>query len=338
MAVIRYKCDTCKREIELVENQSGLEVMNRCVITDGCRGELYRTDRLQDYIRGQFPARVPGLDDYTPRRVLYNHEQNVAATEWFVEHNLGVAPSLQVLIDVIEAPEEEEEAAACVLRTTDGNTTQVETTDYTVTITGPNTLTITFDDAQSGLAQVLARSSACDVVEETEDEDTPIFALTNDSLLSFATLNSTYSESSTVTVEIVYTPPGSTTTITKSYVAANSASEESPWNDFRTALIQGRRYRVRSFDTFVSEMSDGTIPDGSSWYIGAIDAAPLDDQGVFILLSQSPYDNVDKITDQDIDASTVDASNAELSFFTRDRELYTFVPVITSVFPPIREV
>lgn len=343
MAIIRYKCTVCKREIDLPENQKGLEVMNRCVITEGCRGELYRLTRKQDFIRGDFPPRVPGLTDYTPRRVLYNHDQAVGAREWFVEHNLGVAPAVEVLVDRVTDSGESFTSTPCAVRDTDSSTTSlIETTDFQVTITGPNTLTITFDDPESGLAQCIARSSAPVVVEEevvTEAAATQLTA--TGSFLTVATRNDTITSGSSVDFEVKYTAPGSTTPTTVTYTAPPTTSSDSPWNDFDNVQIAGKTYQVRSFDAFVSGMSDGTIPDGSSFYFNRINDGGLrtiQSGEVIILLALDPYANVDKVQDRIIDVSRVTSENAALSLFHSDRELFAFTSIITSTFPPIREV
>lgn len=342
MAIIRYKCTVCKREIDLTENQRGLEVMNRCIITDGCRGELYRIDRKQDFIRGEFPPRVPGLTDYTARRVLYNHFQTVATTQWFVEHNLGVAPAVEVLGDRAAENSEEFLDTPCVNRAEEGNFTQVEVTDFQVTITGPNTLTITFDNPESGQAQCIARSSAPVAAEEAAETAAETTQLTaTGSILTIATLNRTISENSSIDVDLVYTAPGATTSTTVTYTVPASTTSASPWDDFDTIQIAGKNYQVRSFDIFTSGMTDGTIPDGSSFYVGEIDdggARDIESGEVLVLLALDPYATVDKVQDRIIDLSRVTATNAAVSLFTSDRELFAFTPVITSTFPPIREV
>ena len=342
MAVVRYKCDVCKRELEVPENKRGLDFVDRCIITEGCRGSLYKLERKQDFLRGEFPAKVPGLRDYTPRRVLYNHTQAIAATEWFIEHNLGVAPSVQVLIEMSTTINEEQELVPCVLRNNTENFDEVETTDFTINIISPNELTIIFPNPQSGIAQLIARSSAPITTEEAEEAATPTFQLTTSTIVSIATLNSTIPSGSSIDLSLVYTPPGSSSSITQSYTVPTTIAAASPWNDFPSILIQGRQYKVRSFDAFISEMGDGTIPNGSSFYFSQIDTGSGDrailSREVIVLLALSPYDDVDKVKDQLIDASRVTAINAELSFFYQDRELFAFTPIITSTFPPIREV
>jgi len=338
MAIIRYKCNVCKREIELPENPRGLEVINKCVITDGCRGELYRIARKQDFIRGEFPSSVPGLSDYTARRVLYNHTQAVSATEWFITHNLGVAPSVQVLLNKSSAAVEDVTETPCVLRNATEGFDQVETTDFTIEIISPNELVIRFTDPQSGLAQIIARSTAPVVTEEAVEAETPTFQLSNDTLITIATLNDTLLPASNISLDVVYTAPGSTSPITENYTVTPVVSTSSPWNDFTTVLIQGRQYRVRSYDAFITGMVDGTIPDGSSFYFSQVDARAIEPQEIFILLALSPYADVDKVTNQVIDSNRITASNAESSLFHRSRELFAFTPVIVSTFPPIRNI
>lgn len=342
MAIIRYGCTVCKRELEIPENKRGLEVIHRCIITDGCRGYLYKLERKQDFIRGEFPSKVPGLIDFTARRVLYNHEQAVAAREWYVVHNLGVAPSVQVLVNRSVITSEIQEEIPCILRNNTETFEQVETTDFTKEITSPNTLTIRFTDPQSGLAQMIARSTAPVVTEEVVATTSSTFQITNDSLLTIATLNNTIPSTQSVNINIVFTPPGEASLSPITYTASSSVASESPWNDFSTILIQGKQYKVRSFDTYITEMANGTIPNGSSFYINKIGVGSplrtLTTGEVIILLALSPYADIDKITNQLIDTNRIDATNAELALFYQSRELYAFTSIISSTFPPIREV
>lgn len=347
MAVIEYKCNVCKREIEIPENKQGLEVIQRCVITEGCRGELYRIGRKQDFIRGDFPNRVPGLTDYTPRRALYNHTQSVAARDWFITHNMGVVPSIQVLINSAAATAATDENIPCVARGDVDSYVQVETLDFTIEIVNANELILHFSDPQSGVAQLVARSTAPVVVTGTTVAAAETFQLTaTGSLLTVATLNEVIPEPNTIILEITYVSPDGATTIVQPYNITTSADAASPWNDFETILIQGKRYKVRTFDAYIPEMGNGVLPNGTSFYVSSLDiqaagSPPPRDiapREVFILLGLSPYDNIDKIKDQVIDASSVTATNAELSFFLSDRELFAFDTVIDSTFPPIRQV
>lgn len=346
MAIIRFKCTVCKREVEIPENKNGLEIIDRCVITSGCRGSLYRIDRKQDFIRGEFPPSVAGLTDWSARRALYNHEQTVRSSEWRIVHNMGVSPSVQVLIDRAILIDEEADVP-CEVRSDLETFEQIETLDFSVEIVSRNELIIRFENPESGFAQLIARSTAREVAVTAVEEEDATFQLTNNSLLTVATLNSTISSSISFDIDVNYIPPGETLPITKTYtVGTGLPNVNSPWNDFNNIIVDGRRYKVRTFDTFVSEFADGTIGDGSSFYFGNISATMLgspvsrlvNPREIFILLALSPYSNVDKVFNRIVDIQRVTASNAELAFFQQDNELFAFQNIITSVFPPIREV
>lgn len=338
MAVIQYQCDTCKREIDLGEFARGLEVMSRCIITNGCRGKLFRINRLQDFIRGNFPDRVAGLIDYSARRVLFNHTQSVPSTTWFVTHNLGVIPSVEIEIEITSGSQAEFTSVPCQFRTVEGSFNLIETTDFTVTVTGPNTLTITFNDPRSGVAQLVARSSAPTVTQTAVDADQPTIQLSTGSLITIATLDSVISPMSPVPVDIAFTPPGSVVPVINSYIASTIQDNNSPWFDFINVLIDGKRYTVRNIDTFVPGFIDGTIPDGSAFYFSSINSQLPSLGEVNLLLSLSPFATVDKITNSFIDVSRVTALNSQVSFFHNNRELFAFTGVVSSVFPNIREI
>ena len=99
MAVVVYKCDVCKREIQLQRKIRSLESIGRCTITNGCRGSLYQIDLLEDFVRGALPDPVSGLDDWQQRKVLHNHEQAIERDEWIIEHNMGSFPIVSVFVD-----------------------------------------------------------------------------------------------------------------------------------------------------------------------------------------------------------------------------------------------
>lgn len=347
MAVIEYKCTVCKREIEIPENKTGLEVMQRCIITERCRGELYRIGRKQDFLRAAFPDRVSGLTDYTARRALYNHTQSVDARDWFVIHNMGVVPSVQVLINSSAATAITDTDLACALRGDTEAQAQIETTDFTIEVVDANELIIHFESPQSGTAQLIARSTAiAPVIEESTTAPEQFQLTATGSILTVATLNEIIPEPNDITLDITYNSPDGNTTVVHTYDIGTSANTTSPWDDFETILIQGKRYKVRTFDAFIPEMADGTLPNGSSFYFSSLDVQAdgsppprgINAREVFVLLGLDPYDNVDKVKDQVIDTSKVTADNAELSFFTTNRELIAFESTIDSTYPIIREV
>ena len=144
MSIVVYRCDVCTREIELQKNPNGVETIQRCKITHGCRGKLYQVDVLPDYIRGSLPDNVTGLENWVQRRVLSDHTQSIERSEWTVTHNLGAFPSYSVFVDrpLVDDLEHREEITP----------TDVEIVDS-------NTLILKFDRNWSGIAQFVARAS-----------------------------------------------------------------------------------------------------------------------------------------------------------------------------------
>ena len=172
MAVIKYRCTDCDREIELIERPQSLETIGRCIVTNKCRGNLYRTDRLEDYVVGRFPGDVTGLTNWIQRKVVYDHTQSIADSIWTVVHDLGVNPSVQVIVD------REEVIDGVVTATT------IEIQPDTVTIIDENTLVLTFDRPESGIAQIVARSTRSTELIEEADPGITYLPVTVDGILT----------------------------------------------------------------------------------------------------------------------------------------------------------
>jgi hypothetical protein len=335
MAIVVYKCDVCKREVELERNISGLENINRCTITHGCRGKLYQVKVLQDFVRGRLPNQVAGLDDWRQRKVLYNHEQTIEREEWIIEHNLGTFPSISVFINV---------------PTEDDANNQEEVVPTDTIIIDEDTVKLVFNKALSGLAQLVARQSDPDllrpftglniVVEELQQ-----LSFTGD--IAVATRISTVGEAEEIDLDVEYT----TTTnavVSSTYTAdANETGTDSPWFDIDKVIIKGKIYTVRSFNGYISEMADETVASGSTFTFTGIDdkqASPpvtraIAQDEVLILFAQSPFDSIDKVTTQYIDVYDVITSNNNNFAFVYDTgEFFADKEIIQEIYPPIRSV
>lgn len=327
MAIITYKCTVCNREIELPRNPQGLEVIGRCVITEGCRGELYQINVNQDYVHGNFPPPVEGLTDWTKRRVLYDHFQTVRSNEWLIKHNLGVNPALHVYGE----------------RPTENGPELIKIEPDSITVVNENTLRLTFSRAETGRAQCVARSTQHAVTVEQQvlqTSSTEAFQLTSSSELTIATTdNSTINQ-----VELSFIAPnGQVTAIV--YQVDNSPAITSPWSDYQQIMIQGIVYTVRSLNVINKpEFTDGTVIDSSSFYVSGIQTSrdnnirTPNEKEILILLSQSPYTVYDKIVNQYIDATGVIKDLAPFSFYYSSGELFGYSNLIKDVFPHIKQI
>lgn len=140
MAVIVYECDTCNRKIELPQNLKGLEVMSRCIITQNCKGKLFKVGKKDSKNGTSLPYPDPiYLTDWSPRKIFLKFEQTTKSKLWKVIHNLGTIPSVEVHIF-------------------DSAGTLIETTDYVVINNNTTSTEISFRDPITGIVQLYSRS------------------------------------------------------------------------------------------------------------------------------------------------------------------------------------
>ena len=328
MTVIVYKCNVCKREIELQQNVDGLETIGRCTITHGCRGALYQTAVRDDFVRGKIPESVAGLDNWQQRKVLFNHQQSIERSEWLIIHNLGTYPSVSVFVDrPIEGDLDNRE----------------EITPEDIEIVDDNTLILRFDRPWSGIAQLVARQSDPDllrpfvsVIPEVED----IRQLSNNGEITIATRISTIGEPASLQVELTYSTTQNTTPVVI-YDADDQPAIDSAWQTFNKIVFKGKIYTVRSFNGITPDMISGVIGNGSTFRVTRIEAdgslrAPQ--QNEVIILANSPFEDVDKVTDKYVDVASVTETENIFSFIYDVGEFYAEPDIVQSVYPLIRSV
>ena len=336
MAITTYKCDTCNRDIELLRNPKGLEVMGRCIITHGCRGSLFQTNIHQDYIRGSIPDPVVGLDDWKQRKVLHNHSQAIERNEWIIEHNMGVVPSVSVFVNQ-------------PIQNNPDNQTEITPTD--IIALDDNILKLVFERAWAGNAQLVSKQSDPNLLQPsirvaTEDEETP-FQISNFGEISIATRLDIDEEEPIISLLVEYnTTQG--TTVQEIYEiddqpSLNSAWQGSAYNRIVVNVNSTRQpFTVRSFNGITTNMTSGNIDSGATFKFISIDATgtpqPINKGEILILLASSPYDIVDKILDQYIDVYDVSDTNNQFGFFYGNSEFFATSDIIINVFPPILNV
>ncbi len=332
MAVVQFKCDTCKRIIELPRDPQGLEIIQRCIITEGCRGKLLQQQIFENFIRGTPTPPAQGLEDWEPRKALFNYTQTISRSEWVIEHNMGIFPSVQVFAD---AP------------TINDPNNRVEVTPQDIITIDENNIKLIFDTNTSGVAQLIARETDPTVFnkkEIIEVQSLEPLQITANAYLSLATLSSIDSPNPTPTnidFEIVYFPAEGAS-ITKTYSTDLIPSIESPWSSQTTILIKGKVFNVRSFSILVPEMSTGEISNGSTFQITRIDLNPtsnfqdINPGEIFILLAREPYTNFDTITNKIIDVTDVSPTQNTFSFIFSQGEMYSDISIIQNIYPLIR--
>lgn len=258
MTVITYQCNKCQRQINLVQQKTGIDHIGHCNITAGCRGVLYQIDVHQDYIRGQIPPSVEGLQNWEQRKVLYNYIQTVARDTWNIVHNLGTLPVVEVFVSV----------------PTSQNPNNLQAIQpETITFPDANTAILTFPRVYSGQAQLIARASNPDLLHPRPViPSVPVtnLQLTNNGELTLATKISSIGSLPNITVILQYT--SATGTTTRGYTATNSPNSESPWSDVNTILVKGKGYIVRTMDIQSIETVNGTITNGTTIQLVGVNA------------------------------------------------------------------
>lgn len=332
MAVVVYKCDTCKRTLDKVRNIEGLEIVDRCTITHGCRGKMYQNDLFLDYKRGQLPAEVVGLDDWQQRRVLYDHIQAIESFQWLIPHNLGTVPAVSVFVDrpLIDDPD---------------NRDEITPTD--IQIISPDVMLLVFERSYSGVAQLVARQSdpalvspSQRVVVDTTQTATQFSAGTE---VTIATRLIEGVEPAVINLQIAYKTSGGSEQLV-SYTADDQPAIASPWSDVDKVVIRGKIYIVRSFNALIAEMTTGIIGNGSTFRFVDIDTAgvaafrPIERSEMFLLLATSPFDKVDKVTNKFIDVADVTETENPFGFIYDTGELYALDTIVRPLFPPIHSI
>lgn len=330
MPIVAYRCDVCKREIELQQRPEGLERISRCTITNGCRGRLFQEEVLLDFIRGQRPPPVPGLDDYVQRRVLFNHTQTIARDEWDIVHDLGTSPSVQVFVD---------------RPTSEDPNNQIEILEQDQEVVSPDRLKLRFDRPETGIAQLIARQSDPILLRPLQTLFEPEVApqrLTAQGELTIATLDTTVGVSPLITLQVEFQIAGGGLAIF-TYTADDQPSIKSPWLNINRVVIAGKPYTVRSFPMINAEVLRLTA-NGSTFQftgydpLGVVNFQPINEDDIFILLADPPFENVDTIDDEAIDVTSVAPDNNPFAFAISGTETIADPVVVERIFPLIRPI
>ena len=325
MAIVTYKCDTCKRTKEIIRNIYGLETPSRCVVTHGCRGKMYHQDIKQDYVRGRTPPDVVGLDNWQQRRILKDYEQAIERDEWTIVHNLGNSVNISVFVNQ---------------PTSDDPDNQEEIIPDDIIIISPDAIKLVFSRPYSGKAQLIARASdphLLNPVVAAQEEVAPALQISNSGEITLATRISTTGEAADMNVQLTYSTPQETVQVIE-YVADDQPAIESPWVDYNKVVIKGNIYLIRSFNGIVPEMASGVIGNGSTFRFTGIDGNPPNTNDVFLLLASSPFTVVDKITNNIVDITNISETVNPFTLAYDTGEFFVDPVTFQSVYPPVRSV
>jgi len=350
MATIEYKCDTCKRKITLSENDTGMTVFAKCIITEGCKGTLYKLARNQNIVRQDliFPPPVNGLDDYTQRRVFYDQTFNILANPWEINHDMGVLPAITVYL----------------FNELTGDPEEVSQDEYTVNIIDNDNLEILFSSQKRGIVHLIARSSVPINVATVPDLDN-LFQVSNTGYMTLivpSIVNVDDDPSGQITLnlddldlEVVVQAPTDEAVTNSGTFLVDALTSESPWFGWGQVLVRKRRNlstkSTQLWDLVNPTPTDPTyilladIPNGTSIEITAIryrntamgylgQYIDIEPRSLMLLLGNSPYSVTDKIRDRLVDVGRLPIT-LNGKFYVFDGEIYIDNSVIEMIYPQI---
>lgn len=327
MSVVVYECDVCKREIQRSQNIFGLESVGRCVITDGCRGRLLQQEVKPSYAVGHSTVPVIGLTDWTPRKILFTHTQEIVRQRWVIEHNLNGLPIINAYVYPYG---------------TDGKLIQVE--PKSIEYLSNNSLALTFATSKAGVVQLIMRSSVSDDqitslkpknIESRYDTERFVLSestqLTNGSdtngELTIATriattVTSGFDPYADIVVQPYYLSPSTLTILPlfgpmtfKAIDRLPVDSSTSPWGGATKIVVQGHQYLLRSANIHPAAGALNTlgVPEGAPVFFtvthkGSVRTVAKGE--MLALLANAPYMTVDRILDKYVDMSVISQASA----------------------------
>ena len=339
MSTVQYKCDTCNREIDVLEKRNGLTHFSKCIITEGCKGKLYKTKRNPYSIRENFPQpSTLDLTNYVPRRAFYEFKKNAPEDTWTIVHEMGVAPSVTVY----------------GFEETTGVPVIIPEENYSINIIDETELTLTFDEPIVGIAHLVARSSRKVDPTTVENIDQYRLITPNDTMtlaflgkINFRDPSDVFYPGSdeSIILSIVLEEPGSEPVFCNEVFDAHN-EKDSPWSDWEAIISRKRRnYSIRSkhlkdfavlADLYDSELSK--IPNGTRLRITqvAYGSRPFSDIGVrdiLMLLANEPYSNRDKDLENVIDVGRITGSNVNSTYVFIDGSFYLLSEQVEPIYP-----
>ena len=350
MAVVVYQCDTCKRETYKQQNRRGLDVISRCIITNGCRGKLNLQEVKPSYAIGHATPPVIGLADWSARKVLFTYDQTFLKKVWVIHHNLNNQPSLSVF----------------VYKDPNDPTSLIKAEPESVEYTTNDIVTLTFKSACTGVIQCQARSASDGqnvttlIPKDVDATNGDIFSTNRSFRITNGLENGEITIATRVsTVAITGFAPTQPITLSLQFLSPVDLSEiavpldlvlrsvnntpvdtsASPWATSKYATIHGRKYLLRSVNIHaLGNLSSLGIPQGAPCYfrvsyLGA--PRTLTDNEMLILTASSPYHSVDRNFSEVADMMQLTKEKATAYTSYVDQDILGNTALLEEIFPSI---
>jgi len=272
MSITKYQCSACKRDIEIVDNTNALTLVNSCIITQFCKGNLSKTSTRPGSIVGNNPPLVDGIQDYQKTNRLYSHIQPLPSSSWKITHDLNSNPLTYVYV-----------------KSVNNTYTPIDDDDYVVTVIDSNNITIQFADKIVGIAHIISRANAEQPVVFEISQTTQISA---NGILTIAS-PVIEDDQSVISYNLAASSPttNQTTIIPVNFTAhkfeQSVALFNTPWKDVQLVTGNNILYRVRSCR--VANLLNSGVEQNSLFYF-------VDNPNIIMLSSSAPYDNIADIS------------------------------------------
>lgn len=326
MAVVVYECDTCKREIHRSQNTRGLDVIGGCIITDGCRGKLNQKQIKPSHAVGHSTPPILGLKDWSARRILYTHNQELPRQRWQIDHKLNGLPIVNAYV---------------YKQDSSGDLIAIEPTE--ITYVSNNTVTLTFPTTLAGKAQLIMRSSVSDqqittlrpqTLESSYDAERFViaeaFPLTNGAEsvgeLTIATriesiISSGFDPYAEIIIQPYYLSPSTLAILPATPPLVFKAVDNipldtsiSPWAGATKVVVKGHQYLLRSASIHGNgSLATAGIPEGAPVFFTVSHKGvtrTLQKGEILGLVANAPFLTVDRILNKYVDLSMITQATA----------------------------
>jgi hypothetical protein len=212
----------------------------------------------------------------------------------------------------------------------------IEIEPLSIVYIDPNSVELTFNDSEEGLAQCVARSTA-PPRSAIVPVASPVVAqqISTTGQLTIATRELL----ANVTITMQFLSPIDASPLVSTNVPFSTLSSlASPWGDTEIVLINGRSYRVRTanIESIINSLSIAQY--APFYFTGAFLPGPIPYplEQVNILLGKFPYATIDKDFIHIVPMSTITTAQTAILTYQEDAELFVQPELIKQIYPPIR--
>lgn len=205
--------------------------------------------------------------------------------------------------------------------------------NYPFSVIDNNTISVSFDDPQSGLVQCVTSASQVNEIVSVASTTVSDIQITHNGELTLATKNS----GSVIAVAINLKSAVLSRGVDVVYPGVDSVpSVNSPWVGTKSIFVNNNTYTVRSFDIISVNLSGvmaSGVVDPTHAQLSFTNFSSDVGQN-YILLGKLPYGATDRLYDQYIDIASLSKVNPQIYY--KDGEMYVTANVVTSPFPYIQ--